>query len=133
MRLVFREHLRGSYHLLDVSLEHARAFLRKPTLRVEGELTLADFATKRPCTGTIALKIANEQRIPYDLRFLGDDGRVYQLCGQRDLSVPKIVDALTTLPATLCDESGRELGRAMLDFDARNELGALLRSVRVRS
>jgi hypothetical protein len=145
MRLTFREHMTGSYHLLAeplqdriaelelvVSAKASRETLRAPALGVTGTVDLEGFATKRPCEGKVALKIANEQRIPYDLRFTGDDGRPYQLFGQRDLSVPRLADALTTLQASVCDEKGREVARAVLRFDARSELGQLVRSIRVK-
>jgi hypothetical protein len=145
VRLLFEERLTGSYYLLErpledrsaslkleVSVDSVRDFLRVPALRVEGKLTLEGFATARSCRGAISLKIANEQRIPYDLRFTADDGKPYQLFGQRDLSVPKLADALTTLPASVCDESGREMGRGVLRFDTKNELSQLVRSIRVK-
>jgi hypothetical protein len=148
MRLLFREHLAGSFHLfahplidgaadlaLEVTAERARDLVRLRTLRVAGALSLDGFATARPCSGSIALKVAREQRIPYDLRFEADDGERYRLFGQRDLSLlllPRVVDALTTLPVSICDESGKEVGRAVLRFDPKNELGRLLRSIRVK-
>jgi hypothetical protein len=145
VRLVFKERLTGSHYLLDrpledraaalaleVSVVSLRDFVRVPALDAQGELTLEGFADKRPVAGSISLKIANEQRILYDLRFTGDDGRPYQLSGQRDLTVPKVVDALSTLPASVCDESGTEVGRAMLRFDAKNELSQMMRSIRVK-
>ncbi len=145
MRLLFHENMSGAYHLLarpledraaelslDVSIDRLRDFVRAPALRVEGTLSLEGVATARPCTGKISLRIVNEQRIPYDLRFLGDDGCAYRLCGQRDLTVPKLADALTVLPMSLCDPTAREVGRAVLRFDARTELGQLIRSIRVK-
>jgi hypothetical protein len=145
MRLTFRERMRGSYHLLaeplsdrvaeldlEVSARATRDTLRAPALGAAGTIDLEGFATRRPCEGRVALKIANEQRIPYDLHFTADDGRPYQLFAQRDLSVPKLADALTTLNASVCDESGAEVARAVLRFDARRELGHLVRSIRVK-
>jgi hypothetical protein len=145
MILSFREHMHGSYHLLSQPLEDrvaeldlrvearaTRQTLRSPALGATGTIELEGFATRRPCEGRVALKIANEQRIPYDLHFTGDDGRPYQLFAQRDLSVPKLADALTTLNASVCDESGAEVARAVLRFDARRELGQLVRSIRVK-
>ncbi len=145
MKLLFHENMSGAYHLLarpledraaelslDVSVDQLRAFVRAPALRVEGTLSLDGVATQRPCTGTIGLRVLREQRIPYDLRFRGDDGRDYHLYGQRDLSVPRLADALTTLPMSLCDETGCEVARAVLHFDARTELGQLLKSIRVK-
>ena len=92
MRLLFHENMSGAYHLLarpledlaadaslDVSIERVRDFVRAPVLRVDGEVSLDGIATKRPCRGSIALRIANEQRIPYDLHFQGDDGKPYQV------------------------------------------------------
>jgi hypothetical protein len=145
MRITFREHMIGSYHLLaqpledriaeldlNVSARASRETLRAPALGVEGTIELQGFASKRPCEGKVALKIANEQRIPYELYFTADDGRPYQLFGQRDLSVPKLVDALTTLHASVCDQQGAEIARVILRFDPRRELGKLVRSIRVK-
>jgi hypothetical protein len=145
MRLLFHENMSGAYHLLarpledrdaelslDVAIDRLRDFVRAPALRVEGTLSLEGVATARPCTGKIGLRIANEQRIPYDLRFVGDDGKDYRLYGQRDLTVPKLADALTVLPMSLCDETEREVGRAVLRFDARTELRQLIKSIRVK-
>jgi hypothetical protein len=145
MKLLFHENMSGGYHLLahpledctaelslDVSIDRLRDFVRTPALHVEGVVSLAGVATARPCSGKIALRVVNEQRIPYDLHFTADDGRAYQLYGQRDLTVPKLADALTTLPMSLCDDTGREVGRAVLRFDMRTELVQLLRSIRVR-
>jgi len=145
MRLLFHENMAGAYHLLarpledrsaelslDVTIDRLRDFVRSPALRVEGSLSLEGVATERPCTGKIGLRIVNEQRIPYDLNFQGDDGHDYRLYGQRDLTVPKLADALTVLPMSLCDATGREVGRAVLRFDARTELKQLLKSIRVK-
>jgi hypothetical protein len=145
MRLTFRERMRGSFHLLSAPLEDrgaqlelevsarpSRDALRAPALDAAGTIQLEGFASRRPCEGRVSLKIANEQRIPYDLHFTGDDGRPYQLFAQRDLSVPKLMDALTTLHASVCDESGAEVARAFLKMNGRAELGRLVRSIRVR-
>lgn len=148
MKLTFHENLAGGYHLLaspledrtadlslDVSIDRLRDFVRAPALRVEGTLSLDGVATACPCTGSIGLRVANEQRIPYDLRFAGDDGRSYRLYGQRDLTLPKLTDALTVLPMSLCDDTGDEVGRAVLRVDARSlagQLRQLLKTVRVK-
>ena len=43
-----------------------------------------------------------------------------------------LLDTMTTLPASLYDSGGREIGRSVLRFDARQDLRTFLRSWRPR-
>jgi hypothetical protein len=85
-----------------------------------------------PLHGTLTMKLFDEKRIPYDLSFDGDDGQVYRLRGQRDFFMHDAVDSLTILPASLYDAAGTEQGRAILRFDPKTELPAMMRSFRPR-
>jgi hypothetical protein len=78
------------------------------------------------------MKLFDEKRIPYDLTFEGDDGRTYRLRGQRDFFMHDAVDSLTILPASLYDDMGIETGRALLRFDPKTDLPALMKSFRPR-
>ena len=89
-------------------------------------------ASPDPAAPLPTVKLSDEKRIPYDLTFEGDDGRTYRLRGQRDFFVHDAVDSLTILPASLFDEAGVEVGRAVLRFDPKNDLGALVKSFRPR-
>jgi hypothetical protein len=144
-----QESFSGSYYRLDQPLlDHAirmslrlgvdgmRRFLRERKVVAEGTVFAECLAEREPdgvpLKGTLTMKLFDEKRIPYDLTFEGDDGHTYRLRGQRDFFVHDAIDSLTILPASLYDESGTELGRAMLRFDPKTELPALVRSFRPR-
>ena len=143
------ESMSGSYYLLDEPFrDHAmrvslrlgvnglRRFLRERKIDAKGLVHAEGLATRAPegveLTGSLTMKLFDEKRIPYDLSFHGDDGRTYRLRGQRDFFVHAAVDSLTILPASLFDDTGLEIGRAVLRFDARSDLGALVKSFRPR-
>ncbi len=140
----FRETMRGSYWRLDaptderaieVTLE-ARAddvatFARDKTLRLRGTLDAEGLAARRDVEGTLVFRLLEERRLPYRLRFRGDDGRAYELSGQKEWLGFAPVASLTTLPVSLYDDAGAEIGRATLRFDLRSDAGAWLKSFRV--
>jgi hypothetical protein len=144
-----RESFSGSYYRLDEPLlDHAmrislrlgvdgmRRFLRERKVVAEGTVFAEGIAEREPdgvrLEGTLTMKLFDEKRIPYDLSFEGDDGRTYRLRGQRDFFMHDAVDSLTILPASLYDDAGIETGRALLRFDPKTELPALMRSFRPR-
>ena len=144
-----RESFSGSYYRLDDALrDHAmrislrlgvdgmRRFLRERKVEAVGTIFAEQLAERSPngvaLQGTLTMKLFDEKRIPYDLSFEGDDGRMWRLRGQRDFFVHDAVDSLTILPASLYDDAGVESGRALLRFDPKTELPALVRSFRPR-
>jgi hypothetical protein len=142
------ESLSGSYYrLADPLADHAlridlhlgalglRRFLRDRKLEVDGRILAERLAEREggvALRGTLTMRLFDERRIPYDLSFEGDDGRTYRLRGQRDFFVHDAVDSLTLLPASLYDDAGQEVGRAVLRFDPRAQLPAMVRSFRPR-
>ena len=78
--------------------------------------------------GTLGLKLLDERRLPYDFSFTANDGRDYRFHGQKDVTVIALHDTMTTLPASLYDASGAEIGRAVLRFDVRSDLRSFLKS-----
>jgi hypothetical protein len=135
----------GSYYLLDRPLEDRairctlrlrvdgmRRFLRERKIEASGTIHAEGLADGRELHGTLAWKLLDEKRVPYDLAFEGDDGEAYRLRGQRDFFMHDAVDSLTVLPASLYDANDEEIGRAILRFDPKTELPVLLRSFRPR-
>jgi hypothetical protein len=144
-----RESFSGSYYRLEEPLrDHAmrislrlgvdgmRRFLRERKVDASGTIFAEKLAERAAegvsLYGTLTMKLFDEKRIPYDLAFEGDDGRTWRLRGQRDFFMHDAVDSLTILPASLYDDAGREAGRALLRFDPKTELPALVRSFRPR-
>jgi hypothetical protein len=115
---------------VELGMAGLRRFAQTRAARLAGDARLEGLANGRPFHGDIVFR-PGERRITYDLAFTGDDGSAYALRGQTDLWWLGIVEALTLLPASLYDGTGREIGRAMLRFDARHELVALVRSFRL--
>jgi hypothetical protein len=140
------ESLSGSYYRLDEPLrdramslslslrvDGLRRFVRERRVLAEGTIIAEGLAEGgKPVSGTIAWKLFDEKRVPYDLAFEGDDGRVYRLRGQRDFFVYDALDSLTILATSLYDEDDREIGRATLRFDAKSQLPELVKSFRPR-
>jgi hypothetical protein len=140
----FRETMRGSYWLLaeptdergiDVALrarvDDLPRFVRDKTCRLEGTVDAERFASGASLLGTLVFKWIDERRMPYRFWFLGDDGRRYELSGQKEWSGLAPLRSITMLPASLYDESGEELARATLRVDLRADWAAWLKSIRI--
>jgi hypothetical protein len=142
---VWHEAMSGTYWSLDAQADEraiafrikARAsdipsFLLHKTWRITGEVDIEGFADARPLEGTLVFKLLDERRLPYRFTFVANDGSTYELRGQKDWSPISPVESMTVLPASVYDEGGREIGRATLRFDLRNDLGKMLKSFRLR-
>ncbi len=145
-----RESFSGSFYRLDdpmrdravqMSLrwgvDGLRRFVRERRVAVQGRIFVEGIAerdgeTGVPLAGVVVMRLFDEKRLPYDLGFDADDGTTWRLRGQRDFFVHDAVDSLTMLPASLYDGAGQEAARAMLRFDPKTELPALVKSFRPR-
>jgi hypothetical protein len=143
--LSYRESMTGNYWRLDaptderaitVSFEASArdlvAFARDRTWRLRGTIDAERLASGREMEGTLAFKLFEERRVPYRFTFRGDDGRRYELWGQKEWRGVAPLESMTILPASLYDESGQELARATLRFDLWADLGWWIRSFRLR-
>ena len=141
----FRERMSGSYWLLESPAEeralalsfeaHATDvadFLRTRTWGLAGTIDAEGLARRREIEGSIRYALLEERRVPYRFAFRGDDGRRYALVGQKEWMGLAPVASMTVLPATLVDEGGGEIARAMLRFDLFADLGEWVKSFRLR-
>ncbi len=144
--LFCRGKLRGSYYLLDAPLEDRalsvelaadivglRGLVLAKQARLLGRIHAEGLAPDAVAEGTLGLRLIDEGRLPLSLSFRGDDGGAYRLRGQSELVVAAPVETVTELPLSLYDGQDREIGRGLLRFDVRGDLGKLLRSFRVRA
>jgi hypothetical protein len=135
----------GSYWLLDApSEERALAmtfeahasdvadFVRTRTWALAGTIDADGLARRRELEGSIRYALIEERRVPYRLAFRGDDGRRYELVGQKEWMGLAPVASMTVLPATLVDERGEEVARATLRFDLFADLADWVKSFRLR-
>ncbi len=141
----FRETLSGSYWLLaeptaeraialamEATTRDVRRFAVDKTCRLHGTLDAEGLASGRAVEGTLVFRLIEDRRLPYRLAFTGDDGKRYELSGQKEWSGLAPFQSITLLPATLYDEAGEELGRATLRFDLRADWARWMKSFRIR-
>lgn len=134
----FSERMSGTFYLLSEPLRERpialdfEAHVRKQGAAVTGRLRAEGFAHS-PVQGTIDTAAVADKRIPYDLAFVGDDGRRYRLRGEKDLSWLAPFETLVVLPFTIGAEEDTwvEVARGTLrtHADARS-LRAMVRSLR---
>jgi hypothetical protein len=143
--LSFREKMSGSYWRLDAPADEralaltfeARildltAFVKTRTWTLSGTIDAEGLARDQALEGTLRFALVEERRIPYRFAFRGDDGRRYELSGQKEWTGLAPVASMTLLAATLIDDRGEELGRATLRFDLRTDGVEWLKSFRLR-
>lgn len=141
----YRETLHGGFYLLadpvderpadlllDVLVADVPAMLQSRTARLGGEVRFEGFADHATVEGELSVD-PEEKRASYELRFHGNDGSSYRFRGHKELSWLNFVDSLTLLKGSLYDKDAREIGRALVRFDARGNMGSLLRSWRLLS
>jgi hypothetical protein len=85
-------------------------------------------ADAAPAEGTIVIRPLGQRIIRYELAFVAEDGRRYELVGQKDISWRAPLRTLTTLPAEILDEDHRRIGTCLTRFDLRHDGWAFLRS-----
>lgn len=142
LRVSFREWLSGSYWRLAVptdehpirmdleaSTDDLAVAFRDRIWRLSGIVDAEDLATGREVEGTLAFLLVGERRIRYRLAFNGDDGRRYELSGQKEWSKLKPFESVTLLAAGLYDDAGEEVARVTLRFDLRADWVRWMKSV----
>lgn len=115
---------------LTLTVDGLRRFALKRSIQAEGTISADGLATGRTVTGAIRWRLITENRVPYELEFRGDDEKLYRFRGQRDFFIHNAIGSLTTMSASLYDVADREIGRAVLHFEPKLELPALVRSFR---
>jgi hypothetical protein len=146
----YREDLHGGFYFFTKPLDERAAELRLDVLvgdvaqfgkshaaRLAGPLTLEGFADDPRSEGKLVIDVQHQCAL-YELAFTGGGGAAegalacgqYRLRGYKQVDPLNLVDSFTLLRASLYDPDAREIGRAVLRFDARGNLGRLVRSFR---
>ena len=114
----------------EVTAEAAslRAHLRDGKAALRGVIYAPPLAAGRPAAGTITIRPVGQRIIRYELGFLGDDDRPYELVGQKDISWRAPRRTLTELPAEILDEEHRRVATCLTRFDIERDLWKFLRS-----
>jgi hypothetical protein len=140
----YRETLHGGFYflddprderaadlVLDVDVKDAMALVHSRTATLGGEITLDGFAEKVHGEGVLIVD-PEQKRLNYELSFVADDRARYRFRGHKELSLLNFADSFTLVQASLYNDEAREIGRAVVRFDARGNWASLVRSFRLR-
>jgi hypothetical protein len=110
--------------------ESTRKHFADGRAQVNGVISAPPIAISADADGTIVIRPIGQRIIRYELSFLGDDGKRYEMVGQKDIRWRRAIETLTTLPAEILDEEHRRVATCLTRFDYRNDLWSFLRSFR---
>ncbi len=91
--------------------------LRDRRAVIAGRITAEGLCHNAPFDGELVIDPLFGRIIRYDARFMGDDGMGYRLFGQKDVDPLRLLYTMTTLPATIESDDGREHWKAVLGID----------------
>src|SRR5262249_33240344 len=106
------------------------AFLRRPSVEIEGEVFAEGIAEHRPLRGAIDMGPLLSRRIPYGFAFTGDDGEAYAFTGEKTLAPGALIESFSILSGQIRDERGTLVGQALLRLDVRSSVLRYLKSFR---
>lgn len=107
-----------------------RSHLADGKAQLRGVVHAPPLAESADAEGTITIRPLGQRIIRYELSFVGDDGKQYELVGQKDIRWRSPLRTFTELPAEILDEDHRRIATCKTAFDAKNDLWGFLRSFR---
>ncbi len=112
------------------SAASTREHLATGLAALRGTIHAPPLAKAAPAEGTITIRPIGQRVIKYALKFVGDDGKRYELVGQKDIRWLAPLASWTTLPAEIVDADRRRVATCMTRFDYRHDWWSFLRSFR---
>jgi hypothetical protein len=97
-----------------------RQHLRDGKAELTGTIFAPPIAEGAPATGVITIRPVGQKIIRYELAFVGDDGKAYELVGQKDIRWTAPLRTFTELPAELLDEDHRRIATCKTSFDLKH-------------
>ncbi|MCC6644754.1 MAG: hypothetical protein IT374_04165 [Polyangiaceae bacterium] len=144
MPLTFRETMAGAWSPVGAPTDQRRLsftvralsrslprFAARRVVDLDGTIDAEGLASGSRLYGTLGLDVARTGTLPYDFRFRGDDGRRYRFVGQKDVSLARLHESMTVLPAEVRDDADGKIGDATVRFDVARDLVAFLRSWKI--
>jgi hypothetical protein len=107
-------------------------FAQNGVATMEGEVTAEGLADAQPLEGTLDMGALRRRRLPYEFAFKGNDGRSYRFSGAKRVRLLDLLRTMSTLPAAIYDDAGKEFARCELRFDYRSDMWNFLRSFKLR-
>jgi hypothetical protein len=110
--------------------ESTRKHFADGKANLRGVVHAAPLAEAADAEGVITIRPIGQRIIRYELSFIGDDGKQYELIGQKDISWRAPLRTFSELPAEILDEDHRRVATCKTAFDMKNHLWPFLRSFR---
>jgi len=111
--------------------ESTRKHLGDGKAELVGVIHAPPIAEGVSASGVITIRPVGQRIIRYELTFLGDDGRPYEMVGQKDIRWTAPLRTFTELPAEIRDaETHRRVASCRTTFDLKNHWWSFLRSFR---
>jgi hypothetical protein len=106
----------------DIVTEAAstRDYLRDQKAIMRGVIHAAPLAQSADLEGVMTIRPFGQRIIRYELAFIGDDGRSYELVGQKDIRWTAPIRTFTYLPADILDDQHRRIATCETYFDVRH-------------
>ena len=100
--------------------DSTRAHLKDGKATLRGTITAPPRASAVDTEGVITIRPLGQRIIRYELQFVGDDGKAYELVGQKDIRWLHPLRTFTYLPAEILDEDHRRVATCKTRFDLRH-------------
>jgi hypothetical protein len=110
--------------------ESTRRHLQDGKATLRGVIHAPPLADAADADGVLTIRPLGERIIRYELQFAGDDGRTYELVGQKDIRWRAPVHSFTYLPAEILDDEHRRIATCRTRFDLKRDWWSFLRSFR---
>lgn len=115
---------------ITAAAESLRDHLQNGLVVVHGVISAPPRAASADVEGLMIIRPLGQRIIRYELQFHGDDGKGYELVGQKDIRWLHPLRTWTQLPAEILDEAHRRVARCQTSFDLRGDGLRFLRSFR---
>jgi hypothetical protein len=110
--------------------DSTREHMKTGVAKVTGIVHAPPLADSADADGTLTIRPVGQKIIRYELSFLADDGKRYEIVGQKDIRYRRLIESWTTLPLEIIDEDHRRVATCLTRFDYRNDFWSFLRSFR---
>lgn len=105
---------------ITAQAESTRAHLKDGKASVRGVISAPPLAASADAEGTMTIRPLGQKIIRYELSFIGDDGKAYEVIGQKDIRWRHLIETWTHLPCEILDEDHRRVGTCQTTFDLRH-------------
>lgn len=115
---------------ISIHAPSTRKHLADGRAQATGVVHAPPLAESADAEGTLIIRPLGQRIIRYELSFLADDGKRYEVVGQKDIKLRRLLHTWTTLPLEILDENHRRVATCLTRFDYQNDWWSFLRSFR---